>query len=209
MTPPSTTTRHRRGALGAALLALVAPVALAGPAFASTIANEVVFTADEDNDGVYSVVLRNLETRVSTTLLAADSTDEWIYDDPELSPDGSRVALSTDRGSTAFDEGIAIVNRDGSGFRRLTDPPQSSTSVSLDVAAAWGPSGDRIVFTRITAPPDNTDPAAVRTALLTVSASGGGRPRSPRRPAATPPTTAPTARRSSTRPSRPGATAAR
>ena len=60
MTPPSTTARHRRGALGAALLALVAPVALAGPAFASAIANEVVFTADEDNDGVYSVVLRNL-----------------------------------------------------------------------------------------------------------------------------------------------------
>jgi len=173
MTPPSTTARRRRGALGAALLALVAPLALAGPAFASTIANEVVFTADEDNDGVYSVVLRNLETRVSTTLLPADTTNEWIYDDPELSPNGSLVALSTDRGSTAFDEGIAVVNRDGSGFRRLTDPPQSSTSVSLDVAAAWAPSGDRIVFTRITAPPDNTDPAAVRTALLTVSTSGG------------------------------------
>ncbi len=172
MTPPSTA-RRRCGALGAALLALVAPVALAGPAFASTIANEVVFTADEDNDGVYSVVLRNLETRVSTTLLPADTTNEWLYDDPELSQDGSRVALSTDRGSTAFDEGIAIVNRDGSGFRRLTDPPQSSTSVSLDVAAAWAPDGDRIVFTRITSPPDNTDPAAVRTALLTVSASGG------------------------------------
>ena len=173
MTPPSTTAHRRRGALGAALLALVAPVALAGPAFASAIANEVVFTADEDNDGVYSVVLRNLETRVSTTLLPADTTSEWIYDDPELSPNGSLVALSTDRGSTAFDEGVAVVNRDGTGFRRLTDPPQSSTSVSLDMAAAWAPSGDRIVFTRITAPPNNPDPAAVRTALLTVSVNGG------------------------------------
>lgn len=170
MTTPSTAAR-RRGALGAALLALVAPVALATPAHASTTQNEVVFTADEDNDGVYSVVLRNMETRQNATVLPADTTDEWIYDDPELSPNGSQVALSTDRGSTAFDEGIAVVNRDGSGFRRLTEPPQTDTSYSLDVAPAWSPDGSRIVFTRITST-DESD-STVSTALFVVSASGG------------------------------------
>ena len=172
MTPPSTTARHRRSALGAALLALVAPVALAGPAFASTIANEVVFTADEDNDGVYSVVLRNLETRVSTTLLGADVANGWIYDDPELSPDGSRVVLSTDRGSTAGDEGIAVVNRDGSGFTRLTSPPQTSTVASYDVSAAWSPRGDRILFTRITGQiptAERPDPPAPTTVGITTN----------------------------------------
>lgn len=175
MTPPSTVSR-RRGAVGAALLALVAPVALAAPAYASTTNNEIVFTTDEDDDGEYTVVVRNLETRQSRTILDEEpnsgATDgvSWIYDDPELSPDGARVALSTDRGSTAGDEGIAVVNSDGTGLRRLTTPPQSETSFSVDVAAAWSPRGDEIVFTRITS--QEADPADITTSLHVVTATG-------------------------------------
>ncbi len=169
----SPATRRRLGAAGAALTALVAPVALALPAHASATANEIVYTADDDNDGLYSVVLRDLESRRVTTVLAEDATNESIYDDPERSPDGSRVALSTDRGSDSFDEGIAVVNRDGSGFRRLTSPPSSGSVFAIDVAAAWSPDGATIVFTRITT--DATDQADISatTALYTVPAAGG------------------------------------
>ena len=171
MTSPST--RRRLGATGAALAALVAPVALAVPAHASATANEIVYTADDDNDGVYAVVLRDLESRRVTTVLPADTTNEWIYDDPELSPTGDRIAFSTDRGSAEFDEGLAVVNRDGTGFRRLTTPPSTDTVFSIDVAAAWSPDGQTLLFTRITT--DATDQANIKatTALYTVPAAGG------------------------------------
>jgi hypothetical protein len=61
------------------------------------------------------------------------------------------VVLSTDRGSATGQEGIAVVSRDGSGFRRLTEPPRTATSESVDLGAAWSPTGDRVLFTRITA----------------------------------------------------------
>jgi Tol biopolymer transport system component len=179
MTSPSQAPR-RLGVLGTALVALVAPVALAGPAFASSTANEVVYSADDNNDGIYSVVLRDLESRRVSTVLPADTTNQWIYDEPELSPNGQQVALSTDRGGgDALIEGIAVVNRDGSGFRRLTSPPSTDTTTattfSLDVSAAWSPDSTRLVFTRVTVttPKDQTQPETVDTTLLTVPVAGG------------------------------------
>jgi Tol biopolymer transport system component len=165
MTPPS-----RLGALAAAAAALVAPIALALPAAASTTANEVVYTVDDDNDGIYSVVLRDLESRRVTTVLPADA-NEHLYDDPELSPNGTQIALSTDRGSAELIEGIAVVNRDGSGFRRVTTPANVDT---LDVAPAWSPDGSRLLFTRITIS-GGTDgaPRTIDTALFTVPVAGG------------------------------------
>ncbi len=166
---------RRAAALGTALVALTAPVALALPAGASATVNEVVYTADDDNDGNYAVVLRDLESRRVTTVLPADPVEQWIYDDPELSPDGTQVVLSTDRGSTSFDEGIAVVGRNGLGFRRLTSPPSSSDPAApyaIDVAAAWSPDGRTVLFTRITTNPGTT-PATVASALFTVPAAGG------------------------------------
>ena len=184
MTPPSTSRRRRYGALAAGLVALVAPLAVATPAHASSTSPEVVFTTDDDldgvvelggaagnddNDGVYGVALRDLETRRTTMLLPSDA-NEWIYDDPELAPFGGRVAFSTDRGTSPLNEGIAVVDRDGRNFRRLTEPPQTETTYSLDVAPAWSPDAQTIVFTRITS--DRTPDAVVRTALFTVNTSG-------------------------------------
>ncbi len=171
MTPPS----RRTGALAAGLVALVAPVLVAPPASASSTMNEVVYTADDDNDGIYSIVLRDLESRRVTTVLAADTTNEYLYDEPELSPDAGRVAFSTDRGGSAdLEEGIAVVNRDGSGFRRLTTPPSTADSFSVDVGAAWSPDGTKLVFTRITVttPADGSEDT-VDTALFTVPSAGG------------------------------------
>jgi hypothetical protein len=166
------TSGRRRGAIGAALVGLLSPLALTVPAWASSVANEVVYTADADNDGIYTVVLRNLETQQSTTLLPEDAVNEWTYDDPELSPDGSRVVLSTDRGSATSSEGIAVVNRDGSGFRRLTEPPRTATTESVDLGAR-GPRPATGCCSPASRAARQRDPAAVRTALHVVPAAGG------------------------------------
>ena len=172
MTPPS---RRRCTAVGTAVAALLAPLVLATPAAASATANEVVYTADDDNDGIYSIVLRDLESRRVSTVLPADTANDFLYDDPELSPDGSQIAFSTDRGNANGIEGLAVVNRDGSGFRRLTAP---AAIEDLDVSPAWSPDGSRLLFTRIDeVPPDDpNDPNAqstLETELLTVPVGGG------------------------------------
>lgn len=173
MTPPS----RRTAALAAGLVALVAPVLVATPAAASSTANEVVYTADDDRDNAYTVVLRDLESRRVTTVLPELFADfgngpvEVIYDDPELSPDGMRIALSTDRGNDQGIEGIAVVNRDGSGFRRVTTPPSIDV---VDVGVAWSPDGTRLLFTRISVVPGAAEgESSVETAMYTVPASGG------------------------------------
>jgi len=168
------TSPRRVGVLGLAALAVLAPTALALPAQASATAHEVVYTVDGDNDGNYGIVLRDLLSGRVSTVLPADPVEEWIYDDPELSPDGTRIALSTDRGSASFDEGIAVVGRDGTGFRRLTTPPsvEGNGPYAIDVAAAWSPDGSTILFTRITTDLSVT-PSTVTTALFTVPAAGG------------------------------------
>lgn len=165
---------RRVAVLGLAAVVVTAPMAFALPASAGAGTNVVVYTADDDNDGNYAIVLRDLESRRVTTVLPADRVEKWIYDDPELSPDGQRVAFSTDRGSTSFDEGIAVVGRDGSGFTRLTSPPpaQGTGPYAIDVSTAWSPDGATLLFTRITTDASVT-PSTVTTALYTVPAAGG------------------------------------
>src|SRR3954468_5108886 len=124
-TPSLMTAPRRALALVSALLPL--SLTLATPAWASTTANEIVYVTDANNDGVYSLVLQDLETRRVTTLLPADVNQGFTYDDPELSPDGSRVVLASDYQGSATatptaTPGLIVINRDGSGFRRLTTP---------------------------------------------------------------------------------------
>ena len=168
------TSPRRVAVAGLAALAVLVPTALAAPAQAGPTTNEVVYTFDGDNDGNYAIVVRDLLSNRVTTVLAADPVEEWIYDDPELSPDGGRIAFSTDRGSASFDEGVAVVNRDGTGFRRLTTPPSTEGNgpYAIDVAAAWSPDGATLLFTRITTDLSVT-PSTVTTALFTVPAAGG------------------------------------
>ena len=163
---------RRALALASALLPL--SLTLATPAWASTTANEIVYVADADNDGVYSLVLQDLETRRVTTLLPADVNQAFTYDDPELSPDGSRVVLASDyQGSTTATPtatpGIIVINRDGSGFRRLTTPTSTTSATTIDTFPAWSPDGSTIVFTRLT---DNSDGTSTSD-LWTVPAAGG------------------------------------
>ena len=172
--------RRRTTVLGAAVVALLAPIAVATPASASQLVNEIVYTVDAANDGAQSVVLRDLNTRRQTVVLASrylplPGGDEVaaIFDDPELSPDGQRIAVSTNVGNANLEEGIAVVNRDGSGLRRLTEP-RSTPDVALvfDYSPAWSPNGATLLFTRITIDLKST-PESLSTALFTVPASGG------------------------------------
>jgi TolB protein len=54
------------------------------------------------------------------------------------SPDGGRLAFTSDQGG---DQGVYVVNADGSGERQLTDLPEASA-----IRPAWSPDGTRLSF---------------------------------------------------------------
>lgn len=58
---------------------------------------------------------------------------------PAWSPDGARLAFMTSRDAGNVE--IYVVNRDGSGLRRLTNHPENDTSPT------WSPTGSQIGFT--------------------------------------------------------------
>jgi TolB protein len=57
---------------------------------------------------------------------------------PAWSPDGTRLAFTSNRDGNSE---IYVINRDGSGLRRLTNHP------NIDVTPTWSPTGKQIAFT--------------------------------------------------------------
>jgi TolB protein len=57
---------------------------------------------------------------------------------PVYSPDGSKIAFTSDRDGNPE---IYVMNRDGSGLRRLTNNPM------IDVTPTWSPSGTQLAWT--------------------------------------------------------------
>ena len=57
---------------------------------------------------------------------------------PAWSPDGQRLAFTSNRDGNSE---IYVMNRDGSGLRRLTNHP------AIDVTPTWSPTGKQIAFT--------------------------------------------------------------
>ncbi|OFW09700.1 MAG: hypothetical protein A3H96_01125 [Acidobacteria bacterium RIFCSPLOWO2_02_FULL_67_36] len=57
---------------------------------------------------------------------------------PVFSPDGSKIAFTSNRDGNPE---IYVMNRDGSGIRRLT------TNAAIDVTPTWSPTGNQIGFT--------------------------------------------------------------
>lgn len=173
----------RRAALLAALVPLtLGPLALGTPALAThpvpspAPGNRIAYTVDADDDGAYALVVTDLESRRTTTVLPADPNLGFTYDDPELSPDGYRIALASDYlGSRTTPPsgppGIIVVEDNGTGYRRLSTPPSDATAgtTSIDIAPAWSPDGSTILFTRVSQ--DAT--GAITSALYTVPANGG------------------------------------
>lgn len=63
------------------------------------------------------------------------TNNTWTNSDPAWSPDGTRIAFTTNR-ETAGRKYVALIRPDGSGFERLV----------LGSRPAWSPDGRRIVF---------------------------------------------------------------
>lgn len=57
---------------------------------------------------------------------------------PAFSPDGTKIAFQSNRDGNAE---IYVMNRDGSGIRRITNHPMN------DATPTWSPSGNQIAFT--------------------------------------------------------------
>jgi Tol biopolymer transport system component len=162
----------------AACALLPATGLLALPAWASTTANEIVYAADTGaQDGFYDVLLADPEARTTKTVLKADAAAGISYDDPELSPDGSRIVATRFTFSSFGGEtgAIVVVNRDGSGVQQLTTPQPTSTTDVSDVVPVWSPDGSTILFSRsiATAGATTGDPATFAYSLQTVPAAGG------------------------------------
>ena len=61
------------------------------------------------------------------------------YQSPAFSPDGSRIAFSSNRDG---DFSIYVMNRDGTGVARVTGPG------AYDDSPSWSPDGSKLVFAR-------------------------------------------------------------
>jgi hypothetical protein len=170
--------RTSRRVLVLSCAALPMAALLAAPAAASTTANEIVYTVDPGaQDSFYDVVIADPEARTTRTVLKSDPTAGVTYDDPELSPDGSKVVatrftFSSFGGQTGA---IVVVNRDGTGVRQLTTPAPTSTTDVSDVVPVWSPDGTTIMFSRAvaTAPATDGGAATFSFSLQTVPIAGG------------------------------------
>ena len=96
---------------------------------------EIVFQSDRE--GPTRLFVIDVATRVVRRLGPAG---DWQDEEPQWSPDGTRVAFSSTRGgSRNFD--IFVMQADGSGVTRLTDHP------APDQDPAWAADGKSLFFT--------------------------------------------------------------
>ena len=97
----------------------------------------IVFT-DRAATGYHALILYDVKTKARATVLSEVGFNERY---PALSPDGSRIAFSSDRdlnhdGNTE----IYVINTDGTGLKRITNNTWG------DVAPSWSPDGKALVF---------------------------------------------------------------
>ena len=129
-------------ALGAAaLVMLIAGLVLVvqrrgeseGPTIAVT-PGRIVFASDQGEDlDIWTV---NSDGSGRTRLTDSRSSDQY----PSWSPDGSKIAFSSDRDGILDVPEIYVMNADGTNQTRLTD------NRSEDEFPKWSPDGGRIVF---------------------------------------------------------------
>jgi len=116
-----------------AILLVTAPAAGRGTAVRSVQAStKIAFQSNRDGD--FEIYVMNADgsgQRRLTQNPAKDASPAW-------SPDGRRIAFSSDRGTRFSD--IYVMNADGSRQRRLTRSPAD------DISPAWSPNGRRIAF---------------------------------------------------------------
>src|SRR5215210_5342948 len=68
-----------------------------------------------------------------------------VSDQPDWSPDGSKIAFGSDRRTGAFKREIHVMDADGTNVRRLTTLPEKA---EVDTQPRFSPDGRRLVFAR-------------------------------------------------------------
>lgn len=83
------------------------------------------------------LIVQNIYGQIGRTQPAHgnDKNQNYMGD---ISPDGTKIAFASARNGASMD--IYVVNRDGTGLRRLT------TSPAIDMAPRWSPTGTQIAF---------------------------------------------------------------
>jgi TolB protein len=89
--------------------------------------------------GYPDIILQSLRDARLPTMPAHGSSDAQNFL-PAWSPDGTKLAFMSNRDGSGNTE-IYIVNRDGTGLRRLTNHP------GADSTPTWSPTGQQLAFT--------------------------------------------------------------
>ena len=127
-------------ALASLALSIAALASSASSALADGVNGRIAFSSDRS--GVFAIWTINPDGTGATQLTHHDAnTQDWW---PVVSPDGRRIAFTRydGAGGASTSEAIYIMNADGSGLRRLSQP---GTTVD-DNLADFSPDGRKIAF---------------------------------------------------------------
>jgi Tol biopolymer transport system component len=129
-------------ALVAGVVVLGATTTPAQAAFPDTN-GEIAFVHGEVGSGIYAVN-PDVSGRTGLTLITAYGISP---NDPAWSPDGTKIAFSSNPNKTRYSE-IYIVDTDGSNLRRLTynEVGDTKSDYREDRYPAWSPDGTKIAY---------------------------------------------------------------
>lgn len=108
------------------------------------------------NDGSSQIHIKDLSSGTETAL----TSDTWANISPVFSPDSTRIAFFSERDGTYDVYALYVMNIDGSGLRRVSQPIYDGSAV-----ASWSPDGTEIIVSSL------YDPQA----LIYVAANGSSR----------------------------------